>query len=557
MVAGIGFSGKLLFAAARFLGARRNRRVSAPRPRFVVVLAAAVAALIGAASVPSSVFAQEQPPHAVVYVMGGGDVPAKTKESLGAGITNVLASGKRYGVAHNGGAFFSEAAARQAKEPPGNSLTSEQISEIAAQLGIKIVCAANIASASNGYHIQIYAIESQTANVVSLGAAFSPLKSDADIAGVSEELVRQMSVGRIDAGLEHEPSADHGGKAASAPALRAETFAVYVAGGDVQAGTKNALGAGITNAVLNGRRYVAAPNAVGFLSEVVARQAKEVMTVEHISEIAAQFGVKFVCAADVIPAFEGAYHIQARTIESQTAEVVSLGGAFSALKSDADIISVSEELARQLSVGRVEPEPEPQTKASAPAPAAYSPPAPRAPAPPSEAQYTVAQYTAETRARSAAQTADDGADQESTARKSTNGFTLGYGFSGVKSGIFQAGFAQAHPIGQSVASFTWEANIWIGSSGYDAGYSYYSGGSYEYNFVGFNLPFLFQFDLNLLAVEIGVQLDALFNEKALLNAGTVLGTGVSLNKNRTHKIFYRLNYGVTYYSHMTGLRMLF
>jgi hypothetical protein len=516
---------------------------------FIIAAAAlmSVTASRAFAQLPSS------PAATAVYVTGGADVTAKTKEALGAGILNALVSGGRYNAAQNGGLFVSEAAARQSKQPAA-PLTGEQISEIAAQFGIQIVCVAGVVPAANGYHVQIHAIETQTSNVVSLGVAFSPLRLEADFIGVSEELARQMSSGRDEAQSESVSVARSAAniKLSRQPLL--STVAVYVTGGEVPARTKESLGAGITNALVSDKRYGKAPSGVNFITEVVAREAKEppggALTGEQIGAIAAEFGVGYVCVAVVIPAFEGTYHIQARTIDAQTAKVVSLGGAFSSLKSDAEIIDVSEKLARQMAVGRVEPEPQPAAEPE-PAPAvAYTPPPP---APPDA--YSVA-YTPPPSRAAVRQNAYEESDED---RKSTNGFSLGYGFSGKKSSIIQVGFAQAHPIGQNVASFVWETNVWIGSSKYSYGYYYnYEETDYEYSFVGVNIPLLFQFDLGFLAVEAGAQLDALYHERPLLfNAGSVVGTGISLNRRRTHKIFYRFNYGITYYSHMYGLRLMF
>jgi hypothetical protein len=146
-------------------------------------------------------------------------------------------------------------------------------------------------------------------------------------------------------------------------------------------------------------------------------------------------------------------------------------------------------------------------------------------------------------------------DKETTAtRKTKNGLTLGYVFSG-DANIFQAGFAQTRPISDAGLSFVWETNIW---GGYSKVY---------YVIGGLNVPLLIQFDLSVLSLETGLQADILCgwsnydydddgvqDLNTVFNAGFVVGGGIKLGFAR---FFYRFNYGTGYYSQMFGIRMMF
>jgi len=123
------------------------------------------------------------------------------------------------------------------------------------------------------------------------------------------------------------------------------------------------------------------------------------------------------------------------------------------------------------------------------------------------------------------------------------GFTLGYVYGG-GADIFQAGFAQTHPIGERVVSFACETNLWLGSDGD------------EFIFC-VNVPFLFQFDVSALSLETGVQFDLLYDNGGggeIYNAGLVVGGGFVFDR---YRIFYRFDAGSAYYSHLVGVRVMF
>jgi len=159
-----------------------------------------------------------------------------------------------------------------------------------------------------------------------------------------------------------------------------------------------------------------------------------------------------------------------------------------------------------------------------------------------------------TKEKSAKQTTADTDNEETApARKTKNGVTLGYVYSGDMT-IFQAGFTLVHPIAETGLSFVWETNI---LGGWGEGYNYYDG-KYLYATGGVNIPLLFQFDQSVFSLETGVSADILgvfgSDVAAVFNAGFVIGGGLQFGFAR---FFYRFNYGTSYYSQMFGVRMLF
>jgi hypothetical protein len=223
----------------------------------------------------------------------------------------------------------------------------------------------------------------------------------------------------------------------------------------------------------------------------------------------------------------------AHILNVKTAEITATGASDVPLKTSADLTAASEQIVKTMFKNAPPP---------APVIAAAPPKSPTQEAEEANAEQTPIPDT-------------DNNYKTTPTRKTKNGFTLGYVFSGDVD-IIQAGFAQSRPIGEAGLSFVWESNVWggIGSNGYD----YDGDGVSGYNVVGVNIPLLFQFDVSVLSLESGVQLDVLYkvadNSGWIFNTGFVVGGGLQFGFAR---FFYRFNYGTGYYSQMLGMRMMF
>jgi uncharacterized repeat protein (TIGR02543 family) len=126
-------------------------------------------------------------------------------------------------------------------------------------------------------------------------------------------------------------------------------IAVYVTG-NVAEDEKKALGTRMLATLINSGRYKGIERSNSFLSEIEKEQAKQrsgAIDDNQISELGRQFGVKFVCIADITPAF-GEYQVSARVIDVETAEVVFIGESFSPLKSSADLVAVSNQVVKNM-----------------------------------------------------------------------------------------------------------------------------------------------------------------------------------------------------------------
>ena len=172
-------------------------------------------------------------------------------------------------------------------------------------------------------------------------------------------------------------------------------IAVYVTG-DVSDNERKALGTKMLASLINSGRYKGIERSNSFLAELEKEQTKQhsgAVDDNQISELGRQFGVKFVCIADITPAF-GAFQVSARIVDVETAEVNFIGEAFSKLQSSDDLALVSDQVVRNMflvkkqttddadkappAVAKAEPEPAaPEPEPVRPEPAAAPAPEPK------------------------------------------------------------------------------------------------------------------------------------------------------------------------------------
>ena len=138
-------------------------------------------------------------------------------------------------------------------------------------------------------------------------------------------------------------------------------IAVYVTG-DVPENEKRALGTRMLASFINSGRYRGIERSNTFLAEIEKEQVTQrsgSIDDSQISALGKRFGVRYICIADIIPAF-GSFQISARIVDVETAEVIFIGEAFSPLKSANDLTQVSDEVVKIMFRGQVASKPQPQ-----------------------------------------------------------------------------------------------------------------------------------------------------------------------------------------------------
>jgi len=126
-------------------------------------------------------------------------------------------------------------------------------------------------------------------------------------------------------------------------------IAVYVAGKKSE-DEKKALGDKLLTALVNSGKFIAIERSAEFLTEIDNEQKKQregAVDESQISKLGKQFGVNYVCIANIIEAF-GGHQVSARIINVETAVVVAMGEDDSPLRNMDDLASVSFRITRML-----------------------------------------------------------------------------------------------------------------------------------------------------------------------------------------------------------------
>jgi len=111
------------------------------------------------------------------------------------------------------------------------------------------------------------------------------------------------------------------------------TIAVYVTGAEAR-GTNKALATRMLSALVNSGRYKAVERSEEFLNQLDAehvRQRSGAVNDAQIRKLGNQFGVEFICIADITPAL-GSNQVSARIVNVESAEVVAMGDTDNPLK---------------------------------------------------------------------------------------------------------------------------------------------------------------------------------------------------------------------------------
>jgi hypothetical protein len=152
------------------------------------VFAAAFAVLVMA----SAVFTQELPKIAV-YVTG--NLGTDEKEALRTRMLVSLINSGRYIAIERSNSFLAEIEKEHIKQRSGE-IDDSQISEFGKMFGVNFVCIADITSAFGEFQVSARIVNVETAQVVFIGESASPLKSMADLARVSDQVVKNMFKGQ-------------------------------------------------------------------------------------------------------------------------------------------------------------------------------------------------------------------------------------------------------------------------------------------------------------------------------------------------------------------------
>jgi len=139
-----------------------------------------------------------------------------------------------------------------------------------------------------------------------------------------------------------------------------QNVAVYMAGKE-PVGAKGAhkiLGSELAKAITNSDTYSAVDRTDAVLKQIEQEhsyQRSGAVSDEQIKALGKQFGVSYLCIAEISEVKGGAYFLEARLVDVEKATVLKIASVNSSLKDNKEMVSAAQRVARDLIIGKKEP----------------------------------------------------------------------------------------------------------------------------------------------------------------------------------------------------------
>jgi len=262
----------------------------------------------------SAAFAQDLPKIAV-YVTG--DMPDNSKRVFGPELLTSLVNSGRYSGIERPNVFFTEAERKRTTEF-GGAINDSQLSELGREFGVSYICVADILPAFGIFRIEVRIVDVETAQIIFTGESSGSLKTSGELKEVLEAIVGDM--------FQDLPR-----------------IAVYVTG-DMPNSSKRSFGPMMLASLVNSGRYSGIERPDVFFTETERKRTTEfggAINDSQLSELGREFGVSYVCVADILPAF-GIFRIEVRIVDVETAQTIFTGESSGSLKTSGELKEVLE-----------------------------------------------------------------------------------------------------------------------------------------------------------------------------------------------------------------------
>lgn len=266
-----------------------------------------------------------------VYVTGE-DVGVN--KVLGSKLVAAIARSNEYSAIERTDAFLSQLAKEQSYQRTG-AVDDSEISRLGKQFGVQYVCVATVSKAFNEDYISARLIDVETAQVERTASSAGAIQSLDDLINAANTLSKDLLT-RL---KERQQNV--------------KKVAIYVVKSDAVKNIGRVLGDKLVAGFTNSGKYIAIERTNSFLSQLTKEQNyQRTGTVDDndISRLGKQFGVQYVCIADVSEVF-GEKYISARLIDVETAEVVNSYDAGGNLNNMSSCLTMANTIATNLSKG--------------------------------------------------------------------------------------------------------------------------------------------------------------------------------------------------------------
>ena len=275
-------------------------------------------------SLSLTAFAQKK---VAVYV-NGDEVATKV---LGSRLqTDITQSGK-YTVIERNANFLAELKKEQCYQRTG-AVDDEELSRLGKQFGVSLICVADIFPAFGESYVSARLIDVVSAEVIRSSNANGNLEDYENMRNISATIVRDLLI-------QKEETTDK------------KKVAVYIA----QSQSKEigrVLGDKLVAGFSRSRQYTAIERTNSFLAQLNKEQ-KYQRTGEvddnDISRLGKQFGVQYVCVAEVSDYYGDQKYIAARLVDVETAELVDAYDGGGVINSMSSCVKLANEIAGVLS----------------------------------------------------------------------------------------------------------------------------------------------------------------------------------------------------------------
>ena len=248
-----------------------------------------------------TVFAQQK---IAVYVTGED---AGVNKVVASKLVGAIARTDEFSVVERSSEFQAALTSEQLYERTGE-VDENEIARLGKQYGVSLVCVANIFQAFNEQYISARIIDVESAQVIRTASSSGSVKSLPDLINAASNLASDLvqSMG-------------------AAQNRNIKRVAVYVPRTDASKGIGRVLGDKMVAAFVSSGRYAAVERTNSFLLQLRNEQDYQqngAVDDKEISRIGKQFGVQYVCVADISDVM-GEKYVSARMIDVETAEVVN------------------------------------------------------------------------------------------------------------------------------------------------------------------------------------------------------------------------------------------
>lgn len=249
-----------------------------------------------------TVFAQQK--KVAVYVIGED---AGINKVVGSKLVSAIAKSDEYTAIERTTAFLTQLSQEQKYQRTG-AVDDNDISRLGKQFGVQYVCVADVTEAFKEKYISARFINVESAQVERTASSSGNIRSLDDIVVAADAVCNELL-----ASMGKDKQSD------------LKKVAVYVVQNDAGKDVEKVLGDKLVAGFTHSGRYIAIERTNGFLTQLSKEQKYQrtgAVDDTDISRLGKQFGVQYVCVADVSDIFDQKY-ISARLIDVETAEVVN------------------------------------------------------------------------------------------------------------------------------------------------------------------------------------------------------------------------------------------